>query len=71
MKKLLVLLFLSLFSSQVINAHPIPVTLSNGQVVYIESDDFKDTQAILDYINQLEEEIRKSTFVPGIGQTQG
>ncbi len=71
MKKLLVLLFLSLFSSQVIHAHIIPVTLSNGQVVYIESDDFKDTQAILDYINQLEEEIRKSTFVPGIGQTQG
>lgn len=71
MKKLLVLLFACLFSSQVINAHLIPVTLSNGKVIYIETDDYKDTQAILDYINQLEEEIKNSTFVPGMGQTQG
>lgn len=71
MKKLLILLFAFLFSSQVINAHPIPVTLSNGKVIYIETNDYKDFQAILDYINQLEEEIKNSTFVPGMGQTQG
>ncbi len=71
MKKLLVLLFAFLFSSQVINAHPIPVTLSNGQVVYIESDNFKTTEAMIEYIEWLEQTYVGSTFVPGIGQSQG
>ncbi len=71
MKKLLVLLFACLFSSQVINAHPIPVKLSNGQIVYIDSDDFETTEDMMKYIQWLEKIYVGSTFVPGMGQTQG
>ncbi len=70
MKKLFVLLFLSLLSSQVINAHPIPVTLSNGKVIYIESDNFNDVDKMLEYIKWLEETYGSSTYVPGVNQTQ-
>lgn len=68
MKKILVLLCACLFSSLVINAKPITITLSNGRVFVVDSDNFKDSQDLMDYVEWLEKTYGSTPFVPGIGQ---
>ena len=44
MKKLLSAVFFLTLCCSAANAHPVKVTLSNGQVVYLESDNYESAQ---------------------------
>lgn len=57
MKKFLISagMFLLLFCGKA-SAHVIPVTLSNGQVCWIETSDFKTTEDLIKLILELDNE---------------
>ncbi len=57
MKKLLSAVFFLTLCCSAANAHPVKVTLSNGQVVYLESDNYQSAADMIADIIRLENQI--------------
>ena len=61
MKKILLSAIFSLLVCCSVSAHPIKVTLSNGQVVILESDDYETMEDLMAAIKAIERKISSST----------
>ena len=60
-----------MFSVQLINAHPIFITLSNGRVFIVDSDNYPTTEDLMKLVAKLEKQYGSKPFVPGVTYTQG
>lgn len=63
MKKILLSAFFALFMCCTVSADQIKVTLSNGQVVILDSDDYKTMDELWRAIEEMEKNI-SSTITP-------
>lgn len=63
----LALMFMGTFCMQM-EAHPIPVTLSDGTVVILESNDFPTLQALWDHVADLERKIEEKKAQPATNE---
>ena len=61
MKKILLSAIFALLVCCSVSAHPIKVTLSNGQVVILESDDYETMADLMAVIGAMERKISSST----------
>ena len=61
MKKILLSAIFALLVCCSVSAHPIKVTLSNGQVVILESDDYETMEDLMAAIKAMERKISSST----------
>lgn len=62
MKKILLSLIFALAFCGSVSAERITITLSNGQVVYVDSEDFDTMADLMAYIDALEKKINQPTI---------
>lgn len=68
MKKFLIFVLAFMLSLQYINAHPITITISNGMVFVVDSDDYPTKEKLIQYVLWLEEPYGNMPYVPGVSQ---
>lgn len=60
MKKILLSLLFATTFSLTVDAHPVKITLSDGTVVYLESDDFDTLEDMMAKVILLEKQIEQN-----------